>query len=809
MTASGAAFDDAALAALEFEAVLAQIAVRATCEPGRLSVLGLTPTTDFAVVAAELALVDDAIAFLRSGGDFALTGIVNMAAALERAEVGGALSGVELRRIADNETSLVTACRAIAGAKRQGTANRWSPLLALALTLAPTGTLFSRLTSALEEDGRVADRASPTLAKIRRQQRALHDEVRERCQSITRNPETAKMLSEPIVTVRRGRYVVPVRVEYASQFAGVVHDQSASGATVFIEPMAAVEANNRLRGLETAEEREIARILAELTGLTAAQSDALAANSSLSARLDCAGARARWAAAAQAGSPALSEERIVRIVHGRHPLLRRVAVPLDIDVGDAFDALIISGPNMGGKTVMLKTVGLFCVMAYAGIPLPAAAGTIIGAFDHIACVIGDEQSIAENLSSFSAHLRALRAAQARAGAGSLILVDEIGSGTEPGAGAALAQAFIEAMLAAGARAIVTTHFTQLKIFAADHERVANASMLFDPATNEPTYLLLVGVPGRSLAFALARAIGFDASTIERAEVLLGAEAMDLERVFASLADQREQFRAKVEDLESQRRRAVGLETGLREELEQARSARAEFERKAAETLARAVREVEHEVRAKAEQGAADARRQRMKPVPQSAEAMDRTLTEMRRSLGLESHARSTEGAAAVDATGSGDGIRPQFRIGDAVFVRTFGTSGVVADVYERDVLVAMGNAKTVVAPSDLSLEGPAAGSAPRVSVGKRSGDVPIAAEQAATRVDVRGMRVEEAMPIVDKALDEASLAGLRELRILHGKGTGQLGRGIREFLRGHLQVENAAFAPDREGGSGVTVISIK
>ena len=806
---TAAAFDDAALEALEFDVVLAQIAARASCEPGRLSVLALKPTIDLTAVAAQLALVDDAIAFMRAGGDFSLTGVVDMAAALERAQVGGALSGVELRRIADNETSLVTACRAIAGTKRQGTANRWSPLLALALTLAPTGTLVSRLTSALEEDGRVGDRASPTLAKIRRQQRALHDEVRERCQSITRNPETAKLLSEPIVTVRRGRYVVPVRVEFASQFPGVVHDQSASGATVFIEPMAAVEANNRLRGLETAEEREIARILAELTRLTAAQGDALAANATLSARLDCAGARARWAVAVEAGSPSLSEQRIVRIVHGRHPLLRRVAVPLDIDVGDAFDALIISGPNMGGKTVMLKTVGLFCVMAYAGIPLPAAAGTIIGAFDHIACVIGDEQSIAENLSSFSAHLRALRAAQSRAGAGSLILVDEIGSGTEPGAGAALAQAFIEAMLAVGARVIVTTHFTQLKIFAADRDRVANASMLFDPATNEPTYVLLVGVPGRSLAFALARAIGLDSSTIERAEVLLGAEAMDLERVFASLADQREQFRAKVEELEAQGRRAGALETGLRDQLAHARSERADFERKAAETLARAVRDVEQEVRAKAEQGAADARRQRIKQVPQTDEALDRTLTEMRRSLGLETHARSAVNPNAGDAGGSSEGIRPQFRVGDAVFVRTFGASGVVADVYDRDVLVAMGNAKTVVAPSDLSLEGPATASAARVPGSKRSGDLQAAAESAATRVDVRGMRVEEAMPIVDKALDEASLAGLRELRILHGKGTGQLGRGIREFLRGHLQVENTAFAPDREGGTGVTVISLK
>jgi DNA mismatch repair protein MutS2 len=804
MTGPGAAFDDAALAALEFDGVLAQIATRATCDTGRAAVFGLTPSGDLGAADAQLALVEDAITFFRAGGDFAFAGAVDMARALERAVVGGPLSGAELRRIAENELTLAAACRAIAGDARAAGERSASPLRTLARSRMPTDALVGRLTAALEEDGRVADGASTELAKIRRQQRKLHDEVRERCQAITRNAETAKMLSEPIVTIRRGRYVVPVRVEYASQFPGVVHDQSASGATMFIEPMAVVEVNNRLRGLETAEERETSRILAELSAATAGQADAIANNAELCARLDCVGARGRWAILSDAGRPSLVRERFVRIVRGRHPLLRRTAVPLDIDVGDAFDALIISGPNMGGKTVMLKTVGLFCIMAYAGIPLPAAAGTVIGTFDHIACVIGDEQSIAENLSSFSAHLRALRSAQSRAGAGSLILVDEIGSGTEPGAGAALAQAFIEAILGVGACAVVTTHYTQLKIFAADHARVANASMLFDPATNEPTYVLAVGVPGRSLAFALARALGFDAPTIERAEVLLGAEAMDLERVFAALAAEREQLAAKVGDLEAQGRRADELESGLREQLAQAQRERAAFEQRAAETLARAVRDVENEVRAAAGKSADDARRQRPKPLPQADQALDRTLTEMRRSLGLEQQDRGAVGVSRPTGTAA-----PAFLIGDAVFVHSFGRSGIVADVYERDVLVAMGNAKTVVAPGDLTHEATAHPSAAGAVSRKSSGGVPPAAESAATTIDVRGMRVEEAMPIVDKALDDASLAGLRELRILHGKGTGQLGRGIREFLRDHLQVDGAAFAHDREGGTGVTVVSLK
>ena len=811
MNAAGGRFDAATLATLEYPVVIERIAARATCEPGAAAVRSLEPYPDAELARRDLALVDDAIALFEAGGDFAFGGAIDVSDAVERARVGGSLSAAELEQIARTEHALADAVRAITSPQgavdlhgRPVTAaavdDKRRPLPVLARERHDTNALIKRLEVSIQ-DGMLADAASSELARLRRQQRALAEEIRRRVDEIVRSPNTAKLLSEELVTMRSGRYVVPVRAEFAGQVPGVVHAQSASGATVFIEPMVCVEANNRLRGLEAAEERETQRVLAELSLSVAEAAEALLANGVLIAQLDAIGARGRWAREVRALSPALVDTQTIRIVAGRHPLLRRTAVPLDAAVGIDADAVIISGPNMGGKTVVLKTIGLFCLLAYAGVPLPASAGTEIGSFDHIACAIGDEQSIANDLSSFSAHLGALKEAQARAGPRSLVLVDEIGNGTEPGAGAALAQAFIESLLGAGARVVVTTHFTQLKVFAASRDRAANASMLFDPHTHEPTYVFAMGVPGQSLAFALARTIGLDPATIARAEQLLGSEQRDLEGAFEALASERDRLSAGAEDVARELERLRSVEVELRERIAAAQAERAAFERSAAETLDRAVRSVREEVIAKAERAERDARRQRARAIPDAERTMAQTMAEIRRSLGLE---RGSSAEPAVNA----------FRPGDRVYVKSFGQSGVVSELYDRDVLVTMGNVKAVVARNDLTRD-PAAlettkGGRPAQP---RSSAAPVehrlmGSLDASTSVDVRGMRVDEAMPVVDKALDEASLAGLSVLRIVHGKGTGQLGRGIRAFLKDHAQVRTFENAPDREGGSGVTVVTL-
>ena len=789
-------------ASLEFDAVIAQIAAQATCPPGKNAALTLAPLRTRTEADAEQALVEDAAAFLQAGGDIAFGGADDVTELVARAHVGATLSGTDVRAIAEAERALHALARAprTPGHKADALAVPRGAFKALLGRRLDTSDLIRRIDDAIEPEGRVADSASPELARIRRQQRALHGEIRDRCAAIVRNPGTAKLLSEPVVTIRAGRYVVPVRTEFVGEFQGVVHDESSSGATAYVEPLACVEANNRLRALESAEEREIARILAQLSRQIASRSEELLANAALLARLDALGARARWGAGAAAHRPALIEQHALRIVGGRHPLLTRTAKPLEVEVGFSFDALVISGPNMGGKSVALKTMGLFCLLAYAGIPLPAQPGTEIGWFDRIACVLGDEQSIAQNLSSFSAHLQALRDALERAGSGSLVLVDEIGSGTEPVAGAALAQAFIEACLAAGARVVVTTHFTQLKVFAASLDRVANASMLFDAKTNAPTYVLALGVPGQSLAFPLARALRLPPAMIERAEALLGEEGRRLESAFEGLAAERAQLQARQAELTASRGEIVRLEKRLEEQAAAFERERLQFQRRAAAVLDDTVRQVRAELMERAARSGESRRRQSGAAAP--APDLQKTLEDMRKSLGLQ--------AAAPD-----DPARRDLQPGDRVYVRDFDATGVISELYERDALVAMGTVKVVVPRAALAaaINAPESHVVPRANA--RGSDVAPRAnargltDNAPTEIDVRGMRVDEAMPLVDKALDSATLAGANELRIIHGKGTGQLGRGIREFLREHPQVAGLANAADKQGGSGVTIVTLR
>ena len=799
MNAQGASRLDAALESLEFADVLDGIAACATSEPGRAAVLALRPTfRDRERAQQELALVDDAAGFFQTGGDIALAGAVDTSPFVERAEKGSALSAGDLRLVADTERALRTAVAAVRADERPA-----GVLRALASRRQQTDDAVGAIDRAIEPEGRVADAASAELSSIRRQQRSLHEQVRERCRTMTLNPELSKMLSEAIVTVRAGRYVVPVRSEFASQFPGVVHDQSASGATVFMEPLASVEANNKLRGLQAAEEREIARILAALSVRVGELAEPLRANAALLARLDSIGARARWGLARDAGPPALVDEPIIRIVRGRHPLLRREAIALDFEIGDAFDAVVVSGPNMGGKTVVLKTVGLFCLLAYAGIPLPSAAGTTIGEFTDVACVIGDEQSIQNDLSSFSSHLAHLRTAMSSLSRRSLVLVDEIGSGTEPAAGAGLAQACIEHMIRAGARVVVTTHYTQLKTFAAQTDRVRNASMLFDAATHAPTFVFALGIPGQSLAFALARTMALDARVVARAEALVGVDAQNLEATFARLAADREALQRERGVVERMSAALQERDRSMRQRIGALEQEKLAFERRATAELAKAAQAVRDQLIAEAERRSGVAARQAAKPVPHSERLLADTLAEMRRSLGLEN--------APAGATPRG------LQVGDSVYVSSFDQSGVVSEVYSREVLVTLGNVKTLVPIADVSLS--PVGAPPQRprerSAARRPGagssqapEAQAAAATATTEVDVRGLRVDEAWPLVDKALDNASLAGLSELRVIHGRGTGQLMRGIREFLDGHPQVVSVSHAPDREGGTGVTVVKL-
>jgi len=780
------------LGALEFHEVLAGVAAQTTCEPGKTATLALVPLSSVAQADAEQALVEDATVYVHAGGTIAFDGVVDAREHIARAELGAPLSGPDLRAVAHAEAALArVAARSPKGAEVGASGH----LRRLFAQRADTNDVVRAIEGAIEPDGRVGDGACAELRQIRQQQRILHEDIRKRCQAIVRSPKTAAMLSEPLVTVRAGRYVVPVRKECAGSFNGVVHDESASGATAYIEPMACVEPNNRLRALEAAEEREIAKVLSRLTAQVASRAEDLKANAGLLTRLDTLGARARWALARGAQRPKLGADRALRIVAGRHPLLTRAATPCDVELGQRFDALVISGPNMGGKSVALKTIGLFCVLAYAGVPLPAQAGTEIGWFDRVACVLGDEQSIARNLSSFSAHLEALREALAEVKHGSLLLVDEIGGGTEPVAGAALAQAFVESALAAGARVVITTHFTQLKIFAAETAGVTNASMLFDEATNAPTFVLALGVPGQSLALPLAQALRLPPPMIARAQALLGEENRRLDAAFSGLAAERSELLRQQAELDALRSQTQQLAAQLRDKGAALEAERRQFEQRAAAVLDDVARQVRADLMERAARGDGSRRRQAA-PRASATHDLAKTLADVRKQLGLE-------------VAAPGETIRPELRAGDRVLVSSFNAAGVISELYARDALVAIGGVKVVVPRSDLTAD--------RTQTVRKNAPPQWRAREPATtevlavptEIDVRGMRVDDAMPLVDKALDSAALAGAQQLRIIHGKGTGQLGRGIRGFLKEHAQVAGLASASDREGGSGVTVVTLR
>ncbi|MBD5605179.1 MAG: Smr/MutS family protein, partial [Candidatus Eremiobacteraeota bacterium] len=659
----------------------------------------------------------------------------------------------------------------------------------------PLPEIAAAIDRAIGERGDVLDRASATLARLRRSAVHAADEARDRCASIVRSPRYSKAIQDTIVTVRDGRFVVPVKAEFASMVPGVVHDTSSTGHTLFVEPLDALDVNNRVRTLRLEEEHEIARILAELSALVGSRAERADVNLDVLADVDLVLARVRVAQSMDAVAPVLVDDARVIVRGGRHPLLADRAVPQSIALDDDVRFVVISGPNMGGKTVALKLVGLFVSMAYCGMQLPAEEGTTIGAFDYIGCDIGDEQSIAENASTFSAHLRRLHTIVDASGEGSLVLIDEIARGTEPASSAALAIALVEHLLARGARGIVTTHSTELKLFAHATPHVQNGSVRFDPHTFVPTYELDLGSPGQSLAFPLARALGLDAGIVGRAEELLSTSERDYDRALAELAEVRAEAAAERDALKRERSNLRSLENVASERAAALERERTSLARAAEDRLGRALREfvAELERRNRARAG-------RPKVTSGQASLLDRVLEDVHRDLGIE------KPSAVKPVAGT-----PGIAIGDRVFVDSLQSAGDVVDDYGDGVLVAIGSMKTVVPKAGLRVTKRAADAAqqrrPRAQAG--SGEATLdAASGARTELDVRGKRFVEAEPLVDKWIDESSLLGIGALRLIHGKGTGLLGRGLQQWLKERRGVRDVRYGNADEGGGGVTVFEL-
>lgn len=775
--------DARTLETLDFAGVRERVVSNTRTERGRRYAQDLAPAADFQRVRNDLA----ATARLRelvASVDFHILPAVETEDLTQRAAVGNALGAAEVRAIGD-------AVGAAAAAYNKTRGQPAPELEAVTAPYRPLKDLQRAIVDAIDERGVVLERASPALGRIRKNLQHAQTEARDRVSSLLRSAKYAKAIQDAVVTIREGRYVVPIKAEFGGEVPGIVHDTSSSGQTLFVEPLAALEANNRIRTLRLDEEREIARILAELSRGIGAQAAQIEANVEMLARLDLIAAKANVAKAMDARPPDLSDEPLVCINQGRHPLLGERAVPQSLEIDGATRLIVISGPNMGGKTVALKMVGLFVCMAYCGMELPAGQGTEIGRFTRIFADIGDEQSIAENTSTFSAHLRRMRDIIESADEHSLVLVDEIGGGTEPSSGAAIAIAMLERLLAVRAAGIVTTHATELKLFAHQTRGVANASVRFDPNTFAPTYHLDIGMPGQSLAFALASALGVPRELVARAEELLGNRERDYETALAELSSLSARMQSERDELARERVHVDRLQENVRSRAEALDRERREFADRAEARMQEALRQFSAELSRRAAEGA----QVRPKISASQSALLQRTVEEMHRSLGITPQ-RSEQ-------TRSGP-----FNAGDRVRVLSFGQDATVIADNGDSVLVSMGAMKTVVPKADVAAAGVRLGPARAQADG--GGEAKLeAAARTMPELDVRGKRYVEAEPVVDQWIDEAVLAGNSPLRLIHGKGTGQLGRGLQEFLRAHPSVKNVRYGDENEGGGGVTIFELR
>ena len=785
--------DNRTLETLDFAGVRDRVVEATRTERGRRYASELCPFVDFDRVRREQAATNH-VRELVAGADMHVMPAADTEDLTQRASIGTALSGTELRAIAD-------AIAAAASAYNKTREAPSDPVDAITAPYRPLKEMQRAITDAIDERGTVLERASPALGRIRKSLQHAQAEARDRVSALLRSSKYAKAIQDAVVTIREGRFVVPIKAEFSGEVPGIVHDTSSSGQTLFIEPLAALDANNRLRTLRLEEEREIARILQELSrqaGVNAAQIDV---NVEVLAQLDLLVAKARVAQSMDARPPELLDTPTLRITEGRHPLLGQRAIPQSIEIDERTRLVVISGPNMGGKTVALKMVGLFVAMTYAGMQIPSGA-TAIGRFTRIYTDIGDEQSIAENTSTFSAHLRRMRQIVAEADEYSLVLVDEIGGGTEPTSGAALAVAMLERLLAVRAAGIVTTHSTELKLFAHQTPGVVNASVRFDPRTFAPTYHLDVGTPGQSLAFPLARSLGIPSLIIDRADSLLSTRERDYEAALAELSAINAQLQTERDALERERAHVDRLQNNLRSQTEALDRERRQFADAAQARMQEALRDFTTELARRAsEQHAA-----RPKVTVSQSALLQHTIDQMRRDLHIR--AESPSDAEPTPAV---------LEAGDKVRILSLGQDGSVIADNGDTVLVGIGPMRTVVQKTDVQRASTGSAASRGAHDDKkrrpsREGGGTARMEAAArslAELDVRGKRYIEAEPLVDQWVDEAILAGNSPLRLIHGKGTGMLGRGLQEFLRAHPQVKNVRYGDENEGGGGVTIFELR
>lgn len=780
--------------ALELDKILHLLAEETSCDAAAELAQNLRPSTSLSQVKRLLTETDEAHTMMARFGAPSFGGLKDVSNSLRRAEAGGTLNMTELLRIA-------TVLRTLRGivdwrSKSEGVKSILDDLFD---AIMPNKYLEDRINHAILSEEEMADNASPQLATIRRKIRSASSRAREQLEKMVRSPVTQKYLQDPIITMRDGRFVVPVKAECRGDVPGLVHDTSSSGATVFVEPMAVVEANNEVRVLLSQEQAEMERILAELSAEAGNFASGIIFGYKEAVELNLIFAKANLGYKMKATLPLVNDEGKIELKRARHPLIdKEKVVPTDIELGLHFDTLVITGPNTGGKTVSLKTVGLLTLMAMCGLLLPVADNSQISIFNHVLADIGDEQSIEQSLSTFSAHMTNIIKIFEQADASSLILLDELGAGTDPIEGAALAMSILEALRRKGTRIAATTHYAELKAYALQTEGVENACCEFDVTTLRPTYRLLIGVPGRSNAFAISLRLGMDPEIVEHARELVSSENTRFEDV--------------VQSLETSRQR-------LEEERKEAQRQRLE-----AEEASRAAKERKDAIDAQADREMEEARRRASELIARTRGQIDAMLNEMEelkkqknKALTAEQKAKLKSGLRALE--NEADPVRKKdeeayvlprpLKKGDPVLIYDIDKKGTVLQPPDKDgktALVQAGIIQTRVPVSNLRLLNEKPVKKPQGSVTR---SVNRANVRAAMELDVRGQTSDEALMNVDQFIDSAVLAGINMLTIIHGKGTGALRAAVQQHLKRHPNVKSFRLGTFGEGEAGVTIVELK
>ncbi len=777
--------------ALELDKILDIVASETTCDDAAEAVRAIEPVKNASEARLLLEETDAAFVLMAKFGGPSFRDLKNVSNPLRRAQAGGSLGMRELLDVAGTLRSIrsLQSWHDKSAGMRTALSDRFS-------VLTPNKYLEEKIFTSIVSEEEMADAASPALATIRRKIRNASARARDQLDKLVRSPSHQKHLQESIITQRGGRYVVPVKAEFRGEVPGLVHDTSSSGATVFIEPMSVVEANNEIRVLQSEELEEINRILRELSAEAGEFADGIIHSYKCAVELNVIFAKAQTAYRMKAVTPTVREDGVTELHAARHPLIHKEkVVPTDISLGKSFDTLIITGPNTGGKTVALKTVGLLSLMAMCGLMIPAGEGSEVSVFDHILADIGDEQSIEQSLSTFSAHMTNIISILKAADEKSLVLLDELGAGTDPVEGAALAAAIIEELRGKGVKLACTTHYAELKAYALQTPGVENGCCEFDVESLRPTYRLLIGVPGKSNAFAISKRLGLEERIVDRAGELVSRESSEFEKVIGRLEEDRRKLQ---DELELAKKAAARARDSIRE-----------AEAKQAEAGVQAKRELE-QARKEATDIVAKTRRQ--------ADALLNELDEMRRqknkSLSAEQKARLRSGMRDMEASADpvhrrevGDYTLPrELRTGDNVLIFDLDKKAVVLEApRDGQALVQAGIIKTRVDVKNLRLLEEKQKDRPRGRTVTKN----VSAPEAGTSLDLRGMNADEALMEVDSFLDRVGRMGLAQVTIIHGKGTGVLRAAVQKHLRRCPGVKSFRLGAFGEGESGVTIVELK